>query len=243
MSFVEPTDDESEGHEEEPEPLSDYGQRFVQNAPEEERSYAEKYVRQWDQGYAKAKSQWENEINEYRQLGDVQELNAGKQLYSMLVNQPERIAEYLAARGIYNAPPVEESKGEEDPYDSRFKTVEQRLEQMQAAQYEQYQAQSQKQQIEEFKAQLAEAKRVHGDFDEQTVIAHIAAGGANSIDDAVKQYRALEQKILQSKGRGTAPNLLGSNGAPPRGAKKPDFGKASNQEITNYIAESLKGDA
>ena len=244
MSDIETTDGDSGGYEETP--LSDYGQRFVQNAPEEERAYAEKYVKQWDQGYAKAKAQWESEISEYRQLGDPQELNVGKQLYSMLVNQPEafqeRINKYFADRGIAIPPQQQAVEEDGDPYDTRFKSVEQRLEQMQRAQYEQHQAQSEKQQIDEFKAQLAEARKAHGDFDEQTVIGLIAAGSASSIDAAVQHYRALEQRILQSKGRGTAPNLLGSNGTPPRGGKKLDFSKASDKEINAYIAESLKGD-
>ena len=60
------------------------------------------------------------------------------------------------------------------------------------------------------------------------------------ISEAVEEYKQLEQRILQSKSRGTAPNLLGSTNAPPLGPKpKKGWGEASEQEVKDALLHAL----
>lgn len=95
MSDVEPDLSSTEdGGEELPE-LSDYGRRFVEQAPEEERQYAEKYVRQWDGGYKKAVEKYETELSQWRQLGDFERAQNGTRLLSTFETNPQRILEFL----------------------------------------------------------------------------------------------------------------------------------------------------
>jgi hypothetical protein len=249
MSFVEG----SEGFEVEPTveadelpELSDYGKRFVENAPEEERPYAEKYVRQWDQGYAKQKQRWEQEIAPYRELGDPTVARQGVQLYNILMHEPERLLRHLVEERGLTLPQakqaVKEMQNEEqesDPYAERFQTLEQRQQQMFQMQQEQLRQQVQKQQEDQLRADLLTAKQKHGDYDQDYVLQRLIAGQAQSVDEAVQQYKAYVQQILKQHGRATAPNLLGAGAGSPQAQTKKN-GPIPDKEVVNHLTALLE---
>ena len=122
--------DEGSGESELPE-LSDYGRRFVEQAPEEERQYAEKYVRQWDEGYKKAVGKYETELNQWRQLGDFERAQNGTRLLSTFETNPQRILEFLTTDPdgpqltvAQAKAAIEEAEGEKDPYAEKFSKLE-----------------------------------------------------------------------------------------------------------------------
>lgn len=248
MSFIEGNEPAVEEQQQESDPyegLSDYGRRFVESQPEEKRADAMNYVRDWDAGYTKAKSQWEQEINRYRSLGQDEELSAGVQLYRMLRDNPQRIADYLAERGISPAQAkaiqqAAEDQEAPDPYADRFQSIESQMQQLLRFQQERIQREENERAKSEFLAGLEAAEKTYGKYDRDTVLAMIASGQFNSIDDAVQRYHQLEQQILREKGRGTAPSLLGSGNNPPVGGKKPDFGAMDGKEVSSYLTSILE---
>lgn len=252
MSFVEndiPEDDSTSevGEVEEIEELSDYGRRFVENAPEEERVYAEKYVREWDKGYKKATSKYEEELNTYRQIGaPVEDLHNGYRLLQTMVNNPQRVLEYLTSDP--NGPQLtvaqakaamEDAKEEVDPHVEKINKIERAVLSLAQEREAERQRQAVEAQKAEFAAGLKAAADKYGAFDEKIVVGIIAGGHAQSIDEAVQHYHKVVGKPQQ---RRATPPLLGASSAAPSGAKKLDIAGASTKERVNYLTHILSGE-
>lgn len=255
MSFVDNDDtgNDQQVIDETEEELSDYGRRFVDNAPENERPFAEKYVKQWDSGYKKAVSKYEEDLQQYRQLGAIEDVQAGTRLYQLLVTNPEKVLHYLTddpngpqltprqAKAqmdkIEDAGPNAGAKAPNDPHTDRIQRLENALIAVARQQEERVAAQQAEQDQQAFVSALAQAKTTHGDFDDKYVAYLLATRQAQSIDDAVQQYH----KAIGGKPqpRRAAPNLLGASSAAPSGGKKPDFGAASDKEIKDYLVHAL----
>lgn len=254
MSFVENDGFESGdlgGQEEELPELSDYGRRFVERVPEEEKPYADKYVRMWDDGHKKAIAKYEQELNQYRQLGPVEEQATARQLLNILQNEPQRLVDYLVNERGYT--PTQAVKAVENAqqdagqtpaipkeYEDRLNRAERAalaVAQQQRQFFEQQQAAREQQ---EYVASLQDAKRRMGDFDEQYVSYLIATGQAQTVDEAVKTYH---RTVRPPQRRGTTPPLLGANSAAPSaGSKKVNWGEASGNDIKDFLVNSLRGE-
>lgn len=230
--------------------LSDYGKRFLSTVPEEEKPYAEKYVRQWDAGHKKQVEPLKQRVDYYNGLGNEEELTGGVQLYRLLVTQPERVLEWLVNERGLTLPQAKAAVREAtddaeqqtvDPYAEKYTKLEKELMELKQYQLQRAQMEQLEQQKAQFLSDLMAAKKTFGDFDQDHVIEIIAAGKAESIEEAVQLSLAREQQILQRKGRATAPNLLGSGSAPPVGGKKVDWGKASDKDVTAFLTQALGG--
>lgn len=254
MSFVEDSGfDSTDSQEEELPELSDYGRRFVENAPEEERTYANKYVRLWDDGYKKKVNEYESQLNEYRQLGPVDELQTARQLYNILQHEPQRIVDYLvnergytptqAVKAVENAQDnagVQQQPTIPKEYEDRIRRAEQAAlaaVQQQRQFFEQQQAAREQQ---EYIASLQSAKQRLGDFDEKYVSYLLATEQAQTVDEAVKMYH---RTVRSPQRRGTTPPLLGANqSAPTAGNRKQSWGDASDADIKDFLVNSLRGE-
>jgi len=243
MSDVEPDLSSTEdGGEELPE-LSDYGRRFVEQAPEEERQYAEKYVRQWDGGYKKAVEKYETELNQWRQLGDFERAQNGTRLLSTFETNPQRILEFLTTDPDGPQLTVAQAKAamkdaeeEKDPYAEKLTKLERAFMALAQDRETERQTREQERQRAAFEAELDKAAKKYGEFDVSLVAGMIAAGKAQTIDEAVQHYHRVVGKPQR---RATPPNLLGASSAAPSGAKKMDFGKAEPKEVVNYLTHLL----
>ena len=223
--------------------LSDYGRRFVEQAPEEERQYAEKYVRQWDEGYKKAVGKYETELNQWRQLGDFERAQNGTRLLSTFETNPQRILEFLTTDPdgpqltvAQAKAAIEEAEGEKDPYAEKFSKLERAFMALAQDRETERQTREQERQRAAFEAELQAAAKKHGEFDVKIVAGMIASGNAQTIDEAVQHYHRVMGKPQR---RATPPNLLGASSAAPSGAKKMDFGKAEPKEVVNYLTHVL----
>lgn len=232
-------------------PLTDYGSRFIETVPEEHRPIADRWVREWDAGVAKLRQKHEAEISQYTQLGQLDDVRAGVQLYKMLTGndaQKQEIADYLAENGITPkqfADAVEAQQkariesGEVDPYEDRFNRLERGLiataEQQRAA----IEAQQTKQQQDEYVRLLNDAESRLGKFDRQYVSYLLSMGQVQSLDEAVKAYHNLVPGQ-----RKQAPRLLGSSGSAPHtaGGKKLDFGSMSERDIGKFLVARLEAE-
>lgn len=243
MSDVEPDLSSTEdGGEELPE-LSDYGRRFVEQAPEEERQYAEKYVRQWDGGYKKAVEKYETELSQWRQLGDFERAQNGTRLLSTFETNPQRILEFLTTDPDGPQLTVAQAKAamkdaeeEKDPYAEKLTKLERAFMALAQDRETERQTREQEKQRAAFEAELSNAAKKYGEFDVKIVAGMIASGNAQTIDEAVQHYHRVVGKPQR---RATPPNLLGASSAAPSGAKKMDFGKAEPKEVVNYLTHLL----
>lgn len=242
-----------------PPELSDYGKRFVERVPEEERQYAEKYVREWDAGVSKLKSKYEDELNTYKSYGAREDIEAGVQLYKMLTggeSEQQKIADYLAENGIT---PSQFKKMQEDAadgkqvtlpgtggkvktpeidYEERFKKLEAGLG-MTAQQLQQWNAVQQQERAKaEFLELCKEAEKKHGKFDLEYAAFLLANGKASTMDEAA----SIAANFVPSEQRRAAtPNLLGASGnAPLNGGKKIDYGKLSDNDVSKLIQHRLE---
>lgn len=225
--------------------LSDYGKRFIERVPEEERPYAEKYVKEWDAGVGKLKSKYEEELNTYKSYGTREDIESGQQLLKMLVDRPEELAQWLAKeRGIYIPPPEQpgtkqSAKSEEsDPYEERFKQLETGLG-MTAQQIQQWNAEQQQQRaMKEWDDLCKEAEKKHGSFDREYAAHLLSRGKASTMDEAAS---IAAQFVPQEQRRAATPNLLGASGsAPLNGGKKIDYGKLSDNDVSKLIQHRLE---
>lgn len=230
--------------------LSDYGRRFVENLPEEDRGKAEQWVRQWDGGYKKQVSKYEEQIQQYRQLGNIEDVQAGTRLYQLLVTNPERVLHYLTEdpngpkltpkQAAAQMQKIEDdgapSNTKPDPNAERLEKLERALLAIAQRDEQRTQAQQQERDQQMFVSALEEARKRLGDFDNQYVAYLLATQKAQTIDEAVKQYHSV---VGKPQPRRAAPNLLGTSSAAPSGAKKPDWGQASDKEIKDHLVHLL----
>lgn len=244
----EPTEVGAGGEEELPE-LSDYGRRFVESAPEEERQYAEKYVRMWDGGYKKAVGKYEQELSQWKSLGVPHEdAQVSVRLYQTLVNNPQRLLDYLVndpdgpQLTVAQAKQVvaeEAEKKEVNPLEEKYSKLERAVLALAEERSAERARKEQEREQANFKAELDAAAKTHGEFDVRIVAGMLASGHAQSIDEAVQHYHRAMGKTQR---RAAPPNLLGASSAAPSGAKKIDFGKAEAKERVNWLAHALSGD-
>jgi hypothetical protein len=256
MSFIddagfEPVNDVVE--EEELPELTDYGRRFLENSPEEHRPILEPVIRKWDDGHKKQVARYEEQLNQYRQLGPVEELAPARQLYNILINDPQRMVDYLvnergftpsqAAKAVGEAQDnavAQQQPGVPKEYEERLRRAEQAAlaaVQQQRQFFEQQQAAREQQ---EYVAQLQAAKNKFGDFDERYVSYLLATEQATTVEEAVKFYH---RTVRPPQRRGATPPLLGANAAAPTsGGKKANWGEASDNEIKDFLVHSLRGE-
>jgi hypothetical protein len=242
---------ETEVETEELPPLTDYGQRFIETVPEEERVYADKWVRQWDAGVAKLRQKHEADIATYTQLGPVDDVRAGVQLYRMLTGTPDQkqeIADWLADNGITpkqlaDAVQAHQKQqieaGELDPYEERFKKLESVVVMTAEQQRQALEAQQIKAQQDEYVRLLNDAEARLGKFDRQYVSYLLSKGQANTLDEAVQAYH----RLVPGQ-RKQAPRLLGSSGSAPHtaGGKKLDFGSMSEKDVGKFLVARLEAE-
>ena len=231
--------------------LSDYGRRFVEKLPEEDRPKAEQWVREWDGGYKKQVSRYEEQLGQYRQLGNIEDVQAGTRLYQLLVTDPQRVLHYLtedpngpkltprqAAAQMQKIEDNGAPAAKVDPNAERLEKLERALLAM-AQRDEQRTAETQAQRDQQaFVDALDEARtRLKIDFDNRYVAYLLSTRQAQTIDEAVRIAGPAVR--TQTQPRRAAPNLLGASSAAPSGAKKPNFAEASPNEIKDYIVHSL----
>lgn len=236
--------------------LSDYGRRFVENAPEEERPYAAKYVREWDQGYQKKQQEWEQQLQPFRDLGDPEQVRQAVAVANMLQQNPRTVVERLYEAGLLSqddfsflqAQQQQDQGGNEDIPPHLMKRFEQMLESKLAPLQQGYGtlAQMQQQKLEEEQQRQQEAalqkdlenlKSKHGDFDETYVLALMAQTGMNG-EDAVKQYQQMLDSAIKQRQAPRAPSIMSGSGNPPNFQK--DLTKADDATVRNMLADALR---
>ena len=205
--------------------LSPYGQKFLEEVPEEERGIVSKYLPKWDGGFTKYAQQVQGQLKSYEGLGSADELRAARQVYDKLVNDPESVVNWLADQGFkYNAqgeivpdPNAQPQAKTPDPYQDRWSKLD-RMERAVGLMAEnftkQQQAAEQAAADKQLENYLGEFKTNFGNVPEQFILAYLNAG---TVDPATiaKEWQTITQGAINQRAAAKPPNIMGANSQPP----------------------------
>lgn len=157
--------------------------------------------------------------------------NDPRQLYDALGQY------YKFAQTQADQPEFEEAFSDEQQADPRIERLEQGLQTMARLLLEAREQQEAQEQDALLSQELDEARQKYGDFDENYVLG-LALNGA-SIENAVRQFKSLEQRIAGGNVRSSQPVIMGSGGGAP-GSNIVDPRKLSSNETKNLVAQMLE---
>lgn len=221
--------------------------------PQEFHSQVTPHFSKWDQNFQNKIQEVHSQYEPYKPFIDQgvtpEELNFGYGLYNALQTNPQEV---LAA--LQEA--IAQENGEYDPEQGQFESTPQQFDPQQMDIQEhpyvqhlteqlnvisqillgQREQEQQAQYDQEFDQELTSLKETYGEYDEKYVIGLLMANPEMETEDAVKQYKALEQQILAGK-RQPGPPVLGSGGGFPN--TTPDTRKLSSKDTRNVVQQML----
>lgn len=221
------------------------GETFLQSIEEEElRQQLEPHVKRWDAGVTRKFQELHSQLKPYQELGEYDQIAEAAQLYEILNSRPEDLYNALAQSLGYNVQQGQPGTQGQAPQQQRMPQQQQPMGQNGGLSQQQFaqlppEVQTQLQQHDQILTTLAEhyvnqqkteqarqedeqldnylngLKDEFGDYDEQYVLAKMAAGvdGAK----AVKQYqKELEKRIAQRNSQNAPTGILGGGGQVPQ---------------------------
>jgi hypothetical protein len=225
--------------------------------PQEFHSQITPHLQKWDQNFQNKIQEVHSQYEPYKgyepfvQAGVTpDEMNYAYGLYNALNTNP---GEFLAAlqeavgqetqnqqqvqfeqQGQYESTPQSPDFDiESHPYVQRLNGMVETMAQIFLGQKEQEEQQAYDQ---EFDQELQSLKETYGEYDEKYVIGLLMANPEMPTEDAVKQYKALEQQILSGK-RQPGPPVLGSGGNIPN--VQTDTRKMGGKDTRSIVAQML----
>jgi hypothetical protein len=219
--------------------------------PTELHSQVTPYFQKWDQNYQsgiqKVHSQYES-FKPYVEQGlSSEQINYALSIMDAIENQPQEV---LTALQAYMG--LDEEQGQEDQptdfdddtpeylKDPEITRMREMVDTMAELLVQQRQQEVDAQEDTRLESELAKATETHGEFNEEWVIRAMLADENLSVDDAVKQFKALETSILQ-KQRQPGPKILGAGGSVPSQALDPK--KLGPQEKRALMVQMLQQNA
>lgn len=221
---------------------------FLKEIPEADRNVVAPYISKWDSGVTKKFQEIHDSYKPYKELGmEPDKLAQAVELYRILDQEPERVYEILKEMlEVSNdnsqepvietgePPVIPEFEGIPPQFIDKFSKMEAALEQLSGYFTQQQQREIEQQEAAELDTLLERMHTKHGEFDDEFVIAKLAAG----LDPqaAIDAYTSFVEKLTAPKNR-PAPSLLGGAGGVPTGQVNPK--DMSPAETRDFIARAL----
>jgi len=217
---------------------------FLSGIPEADRDLVGKYVKDWDANVTKKFQAIHDSYKPYKELGmEPDKLAEAVNIYRIIDQEPERVLEILQemlkvengeVEPVITQPVVPEYEGLPQPFVEKFSQMETSLERFNNFIESQEQQKIEAQQFQELDTLLERMHTKHGDFDDEYVIAKLAAG--MSPEDSISSYTKLVEKLTAPKSS-PAPSLLGGAGGVPTGQVNPK--EMTSAETRDFIARAL----
>jgi len=218
---------------------------FLSGIPEADRDLVGKYVKDWDANVTKKFQAIHESYKPYKELGmEPDKLAEAVNIYRIIDQEPERVLEILQEMlKVENEeivtpeiiqPVVPEYEGLPEPFVQKFSQMETALERFNNFIELQEQQRVEAEQFRELDTLLERMHTKHGDFDDEYVIAKLAAG--MSPEDSISSYTKLVEKLTAPKSS-PAPSLLGGAGGVPTGQVNPK--EMTSAETRDFIARAL----
>lgn len=234
---------ESQG--EETQDLSEFGNQFLQDVPEEHRHIVEQYIKPWDGNVTKKFQELQGKLKPYEELGDPAELQSAYQILSELRSNPVEFYNSYRDYLIENGDVLKERWGVEDVYQAlgvnvsdyqnepdfnggelpdEFEGVPQQF--VQQFQQMQERLESLDQNVNEFTTAAQEQEQMKI-LDQTLDMLHTNHGefddtfvltqiaSGKSPDEAIQAYETLQQSIIDSHSKTPPPNLMNGPGGTP----------------------------
>lgn len=228
---------------------SDFAQGILSGIPENDRPVVAKYIKDWDSNVTKKFQSIHDEYQPYKELGDLEDVQAALYYNSMLQNSPK---EYLTAikqayeeagmdiNDILNSGDQEDSETPAQPQGIP-KEYQQKMTQMETMignMYNQFQGytqqQTEAQQIAELDKYMEGMHSKHGAFDDDWVLLQIEKGA--DPEKAIEQFK--DKFSGYGSPRKPAPAILNGNGAVQR--DQVVASKLSTPERKDWVKQILE---
>lgn len=208
--------------------LSPFGQNFIQGVPENERGIVAKYLPQWDAGFTKHSQRLNQELSQYKQLGDPHTLQQAHSVYQQLVNDPAEVARFLVEQGYYTPKQAAQAVSQAQQGDpsglppeiqdklSKYDTEFNRMQRALGIMAERTQSLQQQREAEEAARQLdswmTDFQKKNPGIPEVFVLSMLQAG----LDEPsiVNQWNGVSQQIVNQRAAKTPPNINGASSQP-----------------------------
>jgi len=215
--------------------------QYLEQFPEAYRSQAEAVFKEWDSNVTKKFQEYED----YKQFMDYDPnvISAGINLLSKVAEDPREVYDLMQQTyGFGNeggqgqmpeqgeVQPVEDSSPPQIDYSQQIEELRGLIESQQAQNEEQAA-------MAEFQGLMSNLSSQYGDYDEDYVLAKIAAG--SDPEDAVKGYFGLVEQMTGQNplAQNQYPVLGGSGGVP---SNEIDFINMGSKETKDIVAQMLK---
>lgn len=244
----------------EPEPVySPFAQNYLSRVPEAERGVVGRHIQEWDKGFQQYATGVQQQIKQYKDLGDPNTLKQAHTVYQRLIDDPQSVANWLAEQGytvaaqqaqqVANAQQQGQpgQPGQEDPLlnHPKFKELVQnngRMERILGAMYEQ------QQQREKAAAEAEEDRRLdqfvsgfkkqNPGVPEQYLLAMMHSGMSDPVQIA-NSWKQLAQQNLNTARAGQVPNIMGASSQPPLSQNAADMTREQRLEALANRLPSL----
>lgn len=222
--------------------------------PEEYHSHLHQTFSTWDKGVQDKISKVHSQYEGYRPFLDAgiqpEEMNFAVGILNAINSNPQQVVEALnewLAQESGGNPPSNEQQGlgsqpqatefdlSQHPEYKKMNDMVNTMAQIFVTQREQ---EEQREDDEALEQELSAAREKLGDFDEEYVIGRlIAAGGRESVEDAVQAYQQLVEGAIQNHRRPNAPPVLSGGGSFPNSNVKPR--ELDSSQTKNLVAQML----
>lgn len=195
--------------------------QFLNNVPEEDRRIVEKYIKDWDAGVTKKFQSYADQLKEYTEFGDPQQIQTAMILLQELSENPvefvSRTQEYINENPDLfkefmqmdeeEQNEVIEAVGQEDDFTA------QQLADLQQQIAEMKEEQTTTEQMKMLDAAIEEWHDEHGSFNEEYVLLKISQG--MEPEDAIASWNETVSEFIDSRKGPSAPKLLPGQGGTP----------------------------
>lgn len=235
---------------------------FLNEVDPEHRSIIEPYIKKWDAGVTKRFQNIHETYAPYKELGEVEDIQAAWQLAQAFNNDPAGtlkraiqiyrehgveldMSEFLPVGGneppeVPEAPPgLPEYQGLPETFVKEWDQVKQVLGVVSQDILERRQNQQMEQDRQQFDNYLKTLHDTHGDFDDTWVATKMGAGVP--ADQAITQFQEMIKSYANSQSNKPAPFVYG-NGNSPGQVQAVDVNKLSPEQRRAYIAARLAAD-
>ncbi len=234
--------------------LSSQGQQFLGSIPEDHREVVSKYLPQWDAGFQKYAGGVNNQLKQYSELGEFDNIKQAVEFQNQFLNDPRSIVDWLFNNrenieslkewSWNHSAPDPKDQAETPPWMEHLAPVNEKVGQMEkvlALIAENMQSERQSVAEKEADAALERdlqlATQKHGNFDVSTVL-DIALSRRVSIDEAAGIYNNLANSIMQQRAAKQAPITLGSTSQPQLAKPATEMsGEERRQTLAAFIGK------
>ena len=213
--------------------MSDLGNQFLTNVPDEDKPILEKYIKEWDGNVTRKFQEYSDKVKQYEDLGDLSDLTNAYQVLNDLRTDPVGFYEYFRSYLVENQESIVETYGVEDlaarlgvqmenneggdsinsspeaekisALENTITGLEDKLNKFEGDRKEQEQSAM-------LDSVLEKMHTEHGDFDDVFVLSHIAGG--KTPEEAVQAFQNIKQSIIDSHSENPPDILTGPAGTP-----------------------------